>query len=247
MRIKQIILVAAAIAGFSSVAAQAATNLVKNGDFETVSGYGKFESKFSDSLTVANWTADGYNFIFNNSTNGAGGVSLWSPTNGGISTSGAKSLTSPTGGNFFAGDTNYFPGKLEQSISNLTVGGTYSLTFSYAAAQQVIGRKADDDMYWTVGLGTQTHTTTAINNVGKGFSGWYTTTMTFTADKSTELLSFLASGAPTGAPPFMLLDGVSMVAAVPEPETYAMMLGGLGMVGFAAARRRKANKANKSA
>jgi PEP-CTERM motif len=37
--------------------------------------------------------------------------------------------------------------------------------------------------------------------------------------------------------------GMSMLtAAVPEPETYGMMLGGLGLIGFVAARR-KANKA----
>lgn len=32
---------------------------------------------------------------------------------------------------------------------------------------------------------------------------------------------------------------VSSVSAVPEPSTYAMMLGGLGMIGFMASRRRK--------
>jgi hypothetical protein len=35
-------------------------------------------------------------------------------------------------------------------------------------------------------------------------------------------------------------NAVSAVAAVPEPETYAMMLAGLGAVGFIARRRRKA-------
>jgi hypothetical protein len=34
-------------------------------------------------------------------------------------------------------------------------------------------------------------------------------------------------------------DAVSAVAAVPEPETYAMMLAGLGVVGFIARRRRR--------
>ena len=33
--------------------------------------------------------------------------------------------------------------------------------------------------------------------------------------------------------------GVSLVSAVPEPETYAMMLAGLGLIGLAAARRRR--------
>ncbi|MYM26426.1 PEPxxWA-CTERM sorting domain-containing protein [Duganella sp. FT135W] len=33
--------------------------------------------------------------------------------------------------------------------------------------------------------------------------------------------------------------GKSAIAAVPEPETYAMLLAGLGLVGFAARRRRQ--------
>lgn len=54
-------------------------------------------------------------------------------------------------------------------------------------------------------------------------------------------LSFLAVGTPAGVPPFSLLDGVSMVA-VPEPQTWGMLGLGLGLVGFAA-RRRKAKAA----
>jgi hypothetical protein len=36
---------------------------------------------------------------------------------------------------------------------------------------------------------------------------------------------------------------VNVTAVVPEPETYALMLGGLGLVGFAARRRKAANQA----
>nr|WP_229262497.1 PEPxxWA-CTERM sorting domain-containing protein [Duganella radicis] len=53
-------------------------------------------------------------------------------------------------------------------------------------------------------------------------------------------MSFLAVGTPAGVPPFSLLDGVSLTAAVPEPETWAMLGLGLGLIGFTA-RRRKAD------
>ena len=36
---------------------------------------------------------------------------------------------------------------------------------------------------------------------------------------------------------YMVLDNVSLAQAVPEPETYALMLTGLGLVGFAGRRR----------
>jgi hypothetical protein len=35
-----------------------------------------------------------------------------------------------------------------------------------------------------------------------------------------------------------ILDNVTISAAVPEPETYAMLLAGLGLLGFAARRRK---------
>lgn len=35
------------------------------------------------------------------------------------------------------------------------------------------------------------------------------------------------------------LEGIATLAPVPEPETYTMMLVGLGLVGFMANRRRK--------
>jgi hypothetical protein len=38
-------------------------------------------------------------------------------------------------------------------------------------------------------------------------------------------------------------DNHAVLAAVPEPETYAMMLAGLGLMGFVASRRRKDNQA----
>jgi hypothetical protein len=58
------------------------------------------------------------------------------------------------------------------------------------------------------------------------------------------VLSFLAVGTPAGLPPFSLLDGVTMTAAVPEPATWGMLAAGLGLVAFA---RRKAKSQGKAA
>ena len=60
-----------------------------------------------------------------------------------------------------------------------------------------------------------------------------TGTFTYKATSTSEVLSFFAVGTPTGVPPFVLLDGVSLNASVPEPETLTMMATGLvGMIGY---------------
>jgi hypothetical protein len=73
-----------------------------------------------------------------------------------------------------------------------------------------------------------------------GFSGWEQAPFTYTAHSSSEVLKFLATNAPTGVPPTALLDGVSLVditTPVPEPEEWAMMLVGAGLVSFQVGRK----------
>ncbi|HMW23123.1 MAG TPA: FxDxF family PEP-CTERM protein [Burkholderiaceae bacterium] len=64
--------------------------------------------------------------------------------------------------------------------------------------------------------------------------GWATRGFTFTANSTSTTLSFKTSNLESE---YVGLDNVS-VTAVPEPETYAMMLAGLGALGFVARRRR---------
>jgi hypothetical protein len=65
--------------------------------------------------------------------------------------------------------------------------------------------------------------------------GWASNSFTFVAAETSTSL-FFAGGYNAGH--YIGLDNVS-VTAVPEPETYAMMLAGLGALGFMG-RRRKA-------
>jgi len=69
-----------------------------------------------------------------------------------------------------------------------------------------------------------------------GLTGWNQQTMTFTATGTSQLLSFLAVGTPAGAPPIVMLDGIT-INAVPEPETGTLW--GLGLVTLALVKLRR--------
>ena len=146
---------------------------------------------------------------------------------------------------------------MSQSISGLTPGETYRLTFDWAATQYefVNGSSFCCTGCWTgattnefqVSLGGETHDTATDDVPSKGFTGWLTGSMNFTATSASEMLVFLSEGGPTSLPPVALLDGVSLTGvpttsgAAPEPATWAMMglgFAGLGLVAYR--RRRKA-------
>lgn len=253
MRNITIMLALAAAALLNTTAAQAATttNLVKNGDFELTSNgtskqINEGTTARADRTYLTDWTSKGYNFVLNgstiDSTKGDTALSLWGPNSyGGRDKTSQNGLgASPTGGNVLAADWDYFAGPVSQQISGLVAGTAYTLSFSYGAAQQIGYSGANLVNYWDVSLGSQTQQTASLSNASHGFTGWQQANMTFTATSSSELLSFMAKGSPTGAPPFMLLDGVSLVSAVPEPSTWGMLLGGLGLLGFMARRRKGA-------
>lgn len=81
-------------------------------------------------------------------------------------------------------------------------------------------------------------TSVTLNGVALTISnGVIDSAATLTQIPASGLLTLIVKGTSGSAASY---SGVLNVTAVPEPETYAMMLAGLGLVGFAAARRRKA-------
>ncbi len=220
-----------------------ATQLVTNGSFEsTTNGPGQL----GYNTNVTGWTTSGYNFVFASGTadtTGAtgryGGVMLWGPNNGSAN---GLPASSPDGGNFIAADGAFQVGAISQTINGLTAGDTYQVSFYWAGAQQY-GFTGTNTEQWQVNFGSQSQSTAVYHNTSEGFSGWMLQTFNFTADGTSDVLSFLAIGTPSGVPPFSLLDGVSVqqVALQPTPEPATVTLAAVGMLGLgAAARRRRA-------
>jgi len=154
---------------------------------------------------------------------------------------------SPDGGYFFGADAAYANAPISQLITGLTPGVQYDLDFYQAGAQFVDAQGANTEG-WNVTFGSETFSSQTLNNASEGFTGWQSVSMTFTASSASQTLTFLATGGPSGLPPFALLDGVSLTdstpppSPVPEPSTLAIVaVGALGMI----ARRigRKANRA----
>jgi hypothetical protein len=76
-----------------------------------------------------------------------------------------------------------------------------------------------------VGLGSEVQSTETLTTAFAGFNAWRPMTMAFMATSSSEVLSFLAIGAPNGNPPTVLLD--SVVLQIPEPSTGHLIIVGL--------------------
>ncbi len=242
---------ALAVAAFgltlSAATGAQATSLITNGSFSTTTnGTGQIGYNTSaNGWTMASSTS--YTFIFaagSADTTGAtgqyGNLKLWGPNDG---SNNGLPATSPDGGNFIASDGAFQQAAIQQTINGLVAGQNYAVSFYWAGAQQSGFTGATTDQ-WEVSLGGQNLYTSVLNDVSEGFSGWQYTTLVFTATSSSELLSFLSIGTPSGVPPFALLDGVSMTQAVPEPASAAVLLSGLAaFAGFSWYRRRYATVA----
>jgi hypothetical protein len=234
--------VAASLLSAPAFAGPQLTQFVTDGNFSITTNQTTGSCQLAYNCTSSGWSSPGgYNFIYlpNTATStGATGqynaITLWGAANGGASTWNGNLPTGLTG-NFLAADGAFEVVPIQQTITGLTVGTDYSVTFDWAGAQQH-GYTSATSEEWLVSLGGQTESTGVVQNGAKGFTGWMTEDMTFEATSTSEVLSFLSVGTPNGQPPFSLLADVSMLA-VPEPGSLAMV--GAGALGMLAMRRRK--------
>jgi len=205
-RFQSVGLVAIALcAGMAASPALASTNLVANGYFSQPDPSTYNESGWNLAASIPDWTSNTTDSIETglNSTYGLGSY-LGSTTNLEL-------------------NANTF-GSISQTISGLTAGDTYNLTFGYgirggAGAQQMLVSIGGVD------LGT-------LNAPSDATSSWDAEYFSFTATGASELLTFTSNNVGGNAAEGNELTAVSLTAA-PEPMSWVLMLTGFAGVGGA--------------
>lgn len=193
-----------------------------------------------------------------------------SAANGTYGVYGTFSNTVPTGYNFYQADGNpQYESTIMQTITGLTAGTTYTLSFQQAAGQQLVFTGATTER-WLVFLGAggigvdcPDHSNTCnvtgtnrniedlsplMNTPSQGNVDWNLVNLTFkptAADltNGSAVLTFLAwgdGGSTVNQPPTVFLEGVNTTPTVPEPATLSLL--GVGLIGLGGIMMRRRYK-----
>lgn len=197
--------------------ASAAVNLVTNGSFEDdVIG-----SPYYTSAVPSGWTKGG----------SAGDASMWRigyvDGGGSITVAGEGSQFITMGGGYGGSGTTTW----SQTVSGLGIGDTYQLNFKIASEGPCCGTQMLHVDFLGSSTAGQDFSATPIT--ANYWRDWTEQSMTLVATTSDVTLQFTYTGRYD-----MGLDDVRLALAVPEPQTYAMFVAGLGLLSFMARRRK---------
>ena len=203
-------------AAFSATSAQAMlpANLLANGSFET----------------PAQAIPD--NYFFNT---GSTDITGWTVVGGQTQLSYHATCTDGNQCIDLTGIYGYNKGLRSDAVATV-IGATYLLIFDLGNVDQA--GFGSSTVSVSINNGAATLLTNVINSDLSGFE-WERKSLSWVADTTSAQITILgvANGSLSNDAG-ILLDNVAFTAVpVPEPETYALMLAGLGLVGFAARRR----------
>lgn len=159
--------------------------------------------------------------------NGTGGTVSWysNPNTIGIK------FTSSTGFSFAPNSSAYFDPFITVDDSSSSAPDPRDKIWVGAAEHTASGADQDVELFLADkhNAGTFGSSVLPTSLSGSDYDGALTL---FWSDNNGHTFRFVAT-----------VDTLTQVAAVPEPETYAMLLGGLGLVGVAARRRQRQGQA----